>query len=94
MAATIGSLTYQGRNLLSHRGDPREAYAVYDQWIEDVTDWLSETAPGTGLGAEWQSLPDSQLGAKPYVLLFDASSEADCYSFLKFRQSSPRRESH
>lgn len=52
---TLESLTREGRKLLDTSGNPSLERRAIEQWVEDVSSWLDETASGTGLSADWSA---------------------------------------
>jgi predicted nucleotide-binding protein len=51
---------WEGRSLLK-RDNPVAAHRCFDSWDDKVASWLRRRYSGTGLSAEWSSLPGSNL---------------------------------
>lgn len=56
----LDDFAQKGSRLLEGR-EPVETHSSYGRWVNEVTGWLNEIAPGTGLSAEWVSLGTSEL---------------------------------
>ncbi|MCX6356231.1 MAG: hypothetical protein NTZ78_15225 [Candidatus Aureabacteria bacterium] len=61
----LDDLTKQGNQLLKIQ-DTSSAKPSFDQWIKDVSTWLQEVAPNSGLFPEWIAVNmfESQFGGK------------------------------
>jgi predicted nucleotide-binding protein len=54
------SLINQGRSLLTDT-DLVQAHEGFEEWVDNVADWLQKIAPDSGLSAEWSGLGTSRL---------------------------------
>ncbi len=45
--------------------DPTRAHREFEDWVDEVADWLSDLAPSSGLSAEWSALRHVRMVTKP-----------------------------
>jgi hypothetical protein len=56
----LGELLSQGRVLLSEP-DPVDAHRDFEEWVDDVAEWLESELASPALAAAWSELPYSEL---------------------------------
>ncbi len=56
----LDRLTAVGQSLLDSH-DPSQTHSEFNYWISQVSDWLNENYPNSGLSADWAAQGDSNL---------------------------------
>jgi hypothetical protein len=56
----LEALVRDGRKTMSI-SHASHAHSAFERWCEDVSNWLDEKYPGSGLSAQWSGLPPSLL---------------------------------
>jgi len=76
----LDSLTEEGSKFLSTTHDPATVQNEYREWSDNVSKWIGEVAPDSGLKADWIRLSSSPLQKLPSNIV-----SVDQYTWDSFR---------